>query len=710
MDAAGALTVKFFRSEEESISIGGSVNDGSLQVSKLIFADDTELSLAGGLRIEGSDQADELYGTAQNDTLVGLAGDDTLYGGAGDDVYEYSSGDGHDTIQASSTDANALKLTDAFQHEIRLVTDATGSLTVKFFRSEEESISIGGSVNDGSLQVSKLIFADDTELSLAGGLRIEGSDQADELYGTAQNDTLVGLAGDDTLYGGAGDDVYEYSSGDGHDTIQDSSTDANALKLTDAFQHEIRLVIDATGSLTVKFFRSEEESISIGGNINDGSLQVAKLIFADDSELLLSGGLFIEGSDQADDLYGTIEDDTIIGWDGNDSLYGERGNDVLDGGDGIDTLVGGLGDDTYVHHAFYGDDVIDNTDALDGLDTLSLGGGIDPAGTTLSKAGDDLLIDTGYEVITIINQFKDLGTDDNSLYSIDIISFSDYQVSWDKQFIADTVGIALNDAPIISAAGDSTFILGSAPIAIGNGVIVTDTDDTELESATVSITAGFVSTEDLMSFVDTASIVGSYDSDAGILSLSGTATVEEYQTALASITYNNTNSNDPDLNSRIISWSVNDGDDSSTVVSSTLTLESAALNTILGGSANDVINGTLGNDYIDGGAGHDTLTGSGGNDTIVGGTGNDTLRGGEGDDTFVFQLASGQDSVNDFDTGQDVIDISGWSISDTSNDGIINDLSLTENNNGVVIEFDGNNTVTLVGVSIVDLVESNFIF
>ena len=48
------------------------------------------------------------------------------------------------------------------------------------------------------------------------------------------------------------------------------------------------------------------------------------------------GGL--QGTDQADEIYG---------YGGNDVLSGRGGNDVLDGGEGSDLMNGGAGDDTY---------------------------------------------------------------------------------------------------------------------------------------------------------------------------------------------------------------------------------------------------------------------------------------------------------------------------------------------------------------------------
>jgi S-layer protein len=69
---------------------------------------------------------------------------------------------------------------------------------------------------------------------------------------------------------------------------------------------------------------------------------------------------------------------------------------------------------------------------------------------------------------------------------------------------------------------------------------------------------------------------------------------------------------------------------------------------------------------ITGGAGNDLLAGSAANDTITGGAGNDNLTGGAGTDTFVFgatALANGDDTVTDFTSGTDRLDLSAFGTS-----------------------------------------------
>src|SRR5438876_664334 len=62
----------------------------------------------------------------------------------------------------------------------------------------------------------------------------------------------------------------------------------------------------------------------------------------------------------------------------------------------------------------------------------------------------------------------------------------------------------------------------------------------------------------MISFTDTATITGSWDSTTGVLTLSGTDTLAHYQAALRSVKYSNTSDN-PSSATRTASFQVDDG-------------------------------------------------------------------------------------------------------------------------------------------------------
>lgn len=96
-----------------------------------------------------------------------------------------------------------------------------------------------------------------------------------------------------------------------------------------------------------------------------------------------------------------------------------------------------------------------------------------------------------------------------------------------------------NAAPNLTAsAGTTDFIKGSA-VVVDNGLTITGADN--IEGAKVYITNGFEA-GDTLTFVNQNGITGAYDKTKGVLSLSGTASAAQYQTALRSVTFNNTSS------------------------------------------------------------------------------------------------------------------------------------------------------------------------
>ncbi len=104
------------------------------------------------------------------------------------------------------------------------------------------------------------------------------------------------------------------------------------------------------------------------------------------------------------------------------------------------------------------------------------------------------------------------------------------------------------------------YVSGTASAVIDNGLTITDVDDTTLAGATVSISAGYNGGEDSLLFTNQSGISGAYA--AGTLELTGTATVSQYQAALRTVRYANSNAN-PDTTTRTITFTVDDGQDGS---------------------------------------------------------------------------------------------------------------------------------------------------
>jgi hypothetical protein len=128
----------------------------------------------------------------------------------------------------------------------------------------------------------------------------------------------------------------------------------------------------------------------------------------------------------------------------------------------------------------------------------------------------------------------------------------------------ETINVSpTNTAPDLTVANPNlSYAENDPPLAIDAGLTLTDPDDTDLVGATVSVTAGFFTGEDELLFTDQLGITGSFDSGTGVLTLTGTSAVTNYETALRSVTYRNT-SDAPDTTQRTVTIVVDDGFDSS---------------------------------------------------------------------------------------------------------------------------------------------------
>ncbi len=147
------------------------------------------------------------------------------------------------------------------------------------------------------------------------------------------------------------------------------------------------------------------------------------------------------------------------------------------------------------------------------------------------------------------------------------------------------VTLTINSTPVMTTSGGATawiesnnLTVTSIPVTIDTGVTVSDSDNTTLASATVSITTGFQASEDLLAFTTNpatmGNISGSYTPGTGVLALSSTgatATLAQWQAALASITYNDT-TQPPTGASRTIGFALNDGSDASNTATKTINL------------------------------------------------------------------------------------------------------------------------------------------
>ena len=194
---------------------------------------------------------------------------------------------------------------------------------------------------------------------------------------------------------------------------------------------------------------------------------------------------------------------------------------------------------------------------------------------TLSGSASKANYETAFESITYQNTNTD--DPDNTNRTITWV-VSDGTAN--SSGVTSTITVAdVNDAPVVSDAGGTlSFSTGGSATVIDGTLTITDVDDTNMESATITISSGYESSEDVLAFTNANGITGSWDSGTGVLTLSGTASKANYETAFESVTYQNTDTGSPDTSDRIATWLVSDGDTNSAAgVTSTISVSAPSL-------------------------------------------------------------------------------------------------------------------------------------
>ena len=120
-------------------------------------------------------------------------------------------------------------------------------------------------------------------------------------------------------------------------------------------------------------------------------------------------------------------------------------------------------------------------------------------------------------------------------------------------------------------AGALSYTENDAAATITGSLTVSDVDDVIIENATVQITGNYQIGQDLLAFTNLGPITGSWNAATGTMTLSGSDSVANYQAALRTVTYQNTSDN-PSTLVRTVSFTVNDGDVSSTTVARAITV------------------------------------------------------------------------------------------------------------------------------------------
>ena len=754
----------------------------------------------------GGDGNDVLDGNRGDDEFHGEAGNDTLRGDQGSDSYYWKYGDGNDVIDDRQSDSWEdvdtlyIDLSDFPDAVIapRRVDSGTGTkddLYLMFFPSGEviQVYDFFHSDENDYRGIEQIVFSsgdvwgrDEIEnltkvtgsssADTRNGLdhvddNIYGYEGDDTLDGKGGDDTLVGGLGDDTLIGGGGSDTYEWSKGDGNDTIDDNANPApDVLRLTDVNSSDVKLVrYLPNGEDLLVEITSEGETITVLDQFSSSNAHhgIEKIEFQDgtvwDIDAIQANTIFTGHSGDNTMTGSSIHHDHIKGWAGNDHLLGHAGDDILDGGTGQDWQSGAAGNDTYVWKLGDGIDTIDdNNNSVFDTDTLELVGIASTDVKLVRNSGVDRLFVAIYQSGTYIGEYIQIEDqfDDNG-NGIEAIVFSD--TIWNLEKIqAETFiyGDATNDtltsggdlgANILGLEGDDTLIGNSGDDVLIGGVGSdalngqAGIDWASYQTSVAGVTA---------SLADASQNAGDAAGDtyANLENLRGSGYDDDLSGDNNDNTIEGGDGNDGiagnDGDDHLIGGAGNDfitGGAGADIInggagtqdvanykdtSVTVDLQNEVLNTgdaagdifidieeiygssqgdhLFGDSQTNFLHGHGGDDHLDGRDGDDRLRGGEGDDTIIGGSGSDVLIGAAGADTFVFHEHDGFDKITDFSMTEDDIDLISLGIT-------FADLTITQDGSDALVVYsqDGSSVtgqIRLEGVDSLGLGEDQFTF
>jgi serralysin len=534
--------------------------------------------------------------------------------------------------------------------------------------------------------------------------------------------TLTGSQGDDTYFLHTPETQIVESTGGGRDQVYVSFdyTLPDNVEIAYARHHYNGHAATLIGNASDNRLTGSDSLFGLGGrdHLELGRPGTADGGDGDDTVNGTNGADLLLGGDGADELLGRRGNDTLYGDAGQDQLAGAAGDDRLYGGGNSDTLDGNAGNDYLV--GYYGHDLLRGDVGADtllggaGYDTLFGGGGDD---TLDGEEGNDLLQGLGgNDTLSggsgsdslnggIGNDILIGGADSDSINGGDGTDTADYSQSVYRVVVRLWQGVGFGgDAQDDTLSGIEN-IVGSE---IGDALIGAHEVDNHLAGGRGSdVLRGLSGDDTLVGGIGPDVLDGGPGSDTADFSSSEDRIVVRLwqSTGLEGDAHGDTIIDIENLIGTQFGDSLVGADDVN--------------NTITGADGGDAIRGLGGDDRLEGGAGNDRLFGGQGDDTIVGGEGNDMLVGESGDDRlfgnggadqFIYNDNFGQDVIQGFSTSTagEVIDLSG--VSNINTWSTLISGHLTTGGSGWAEIHDGEDVITILGVTIENLNESHFVF
>ncbi len=203
-------------------------------------------------------------------------------------------------------------------------------------------------------------------------------------------------------------------------------------------------------------------------------------------------------------------------------------------------------------------------DSLEFLNTPDISGSYDSGSGVLNLFGTGDLAgwEAALRTVRYANTSDDPVAERTITFTVNIVG--------ETASAVQTVNIAsVPDAPVLTVTSDTRTLdlddpAQSLPLVLDDSLTLTDPDTPEFNTGLVSISiASGLRSGDVLGFTPVAGVTGTFNPGTGVLALSGTATTQQLETLLRSLTFD-TNRDDLQTGSRIINISVFDGSLTST--------------------------------------------------------------------------------------------------------------------------------------------------
>lgn len=228
--------------------------------------DNLTLTGSTALKATGNSAANVLKAHKISSTTVG----DTLSGGAGDDVYYiYNTKDVVDETKTTVTKVGTKTITT--------VSDSGGNDTVV----SSFSYSLGANAENLTL----LGLTKNDEGNYTDNINATGNSLNNLIVGNSGRNIITGGKGDDTLQGGDGGDTYNFASGDGKDTVTDTSM------MDFSFLNTYKFAAGITTS-DIFFYRDDSGNIIVDYTKNGVDNDVITVMEGNTGSIELSSGQY----------------------------------------------------------------------------------------------------------------------------------------------------------------------------------------------------------------------------------------------------------------------------------------------------------------------------------------------------------------------------------------------------------------------------------